>query len=557
MPVIRLQGEAEIKRGIYFEVDTDSTALGAGGMGQVYCGVMVDKHTRMRTPVAIKFLFDDLSEKAIERSRREAAVRIDNENLVKMYGFIETEEPSGKPHYHVVSELLEGVMLYDFLNGSVNDRNGEKVEFAANLYNRYTADRETVAGEIVTKVLSGVMALHDKGYIHRDIDPSNIMITADGKIKLIDYGICKQLTTLDTQDRQLTSAGQFMGKAAYASPELIVGDLLHQDETTDLYAIGILLFQLITGHLPFTGPDAEVLAMQMKKELPLKEIKNKQLRNAVSKATRKKQADRFQSAAEFRVALEKDRRTRHTGADTVVEVKSKESPVERIKKIPRKYLLISAGVVAACFIVALAIVFGGNSGSENAKATERPSILPASGFIIDSDKDTVVNYGGKEYKSAALLTKHASEMLGDSSKVLSAVGSLEGVVKTGFKSASDAAYLLSRVYALDLDGVKSEVVQKCVEKDSRKATEMVMLAAKLDSTNYKALYQLGESYFGGELFTGELIKRDLAKAADYYSKSLKYAREKGDSFMINKIESQLGTVESLVSSHAAGTPESE
>lgn len=65
MPVIRLQGEAEIKRGIYFEVDTDSTALGAGGMGQVYRGVMVDKHTRMRTPVAIKFLFDDLSEKAI------------------------------------------------------------------------------------------------------------------------------------------------------------------------------------------------------------------------------------------------------------------------------------------------------------------------------------------------------------------------------------------------------------------------------------------------------------------------------------------------------------
>ena len=113
------------------------------------------------------------------------------------------------------------------------------------------------------------------------------------------------------------------------------------------------------------------------------------------------------------------------------------------------------------------------------------------------------------------------------------------------------------MYALDLDGVKSEVVQKCVEKDSRKATEMVMLAAKLDSTNYKALYQLGESYFGGELFTGELIKRDLAKAADYYSKSLKYAREKGESFMINKIESQLGTVESLVSSHAAGTPESE
>ena len=57
------------------------------------------------------------------------------------------------------------------------------------------------------------MALHDKGYIHRDLDPSNIMITSDRKIKIIDYGIAKQLSTLTTQDQQLTTAGQFMGKS--------------------------------------------------------------------------------------------------------------------------------------------------------------------------------------------------------------------------------------------------------------------------------------------------------------------------------------------------------
>ena len=107
------------------------------------------------------------------------------------------------------------------------------------------------------------MALHDKGYIHRDLDPSNIMITSDRKIKIIDYGIAKQLSTLTTQDQQLTTAGQFMGKATYASPELVVGDVVHQNETTDIYAIGIMLFQFIVGHVPFEGATHEVLEMQL------------------------------------------------------------------------------------------------------------------------------------------------------------------------------------------------------------------------------------------------------------------------------------------------------
>ena len=70
------------------------------------------------------------------------------------------------------------------------------------------------------------------------------MITSDRKIKIIDYGIAKQLSTLTTQDQQLTTAGQFMGKATYASPELVVGDVVHQNETTDIYAIGIMLYHL-------------------------------------------------------------------------------------------------------------------------------------------------------------------------------------------------------------------------------------------------------------------------------------------------------------------------
>lgn len=238
-------------------------------MGQVFRGTRIDAQG-VRMEVAIKFLFDDLPQHVIERARREASIQIHNENLVEMFGFIQIDEilAPGVVHqrYHVVSELLSGVMLYDLLKGKTCDSSGVEIPFAQDLYRLYKEDAYAFALYIVKNVLSGVMALHDKGYIHRDIDPSNIMITADGKVKIIDYGIAKQLSTLNTQDQMLTTAGQFMGKATYAAPELVVGDVVHQNKTTDIYAVGILLFQLLTGHLPFDGATHEVLDMQLHKK---------------------------------------------------------------------------------------------------------------------------------------------------------------------------------------------------------------------------------------------------------------------------------------------------
>ena len=98
-------------------------------MGQVFRGIRVHEKTGERTDVAIKFLFDDLPEHAIERARREASIQVHNENLVEMFGFIQIDEAAsnGKvyEHYHVVSELLHGVMLFDLLNGKVTDKEGE------------------------------------------------------------------------------------------------------------------------------------------------------------------------------------------------------------------------------------------------------------------------------------------------------------------------------------------------------------------------------------------------------------------------------------------------
>lgn len=304
MSIIRLQGEQEKQDGIYYEVDSQTEALGSGGMGIVYPAARVDAQG-VRRPAAVKFLFDDLPSTVILRAKQEASIQIKNDNLVEMFGFIQIsnvlENGQIVNRYHVASELLHGVMLFDLLRGVTTDKNGQPIAFAQELRDKMQNQRQAFALFIVRNVLSGVMALHDMGYVHRDIDPSNIMITDDGKVKLIDFGIVKSLRE---QGPQLSQTGQFLGKPGYAAPEIVKGYVADHNVTTDIYSIGIMLFELVTGHLPFTGETEEVIEKQKTQMVPLEEIKNKEVAAVIRKATAKKQSERFQSAAEFRVAIE-------------------------------------------------------------------------------------------------------------------------------------------------------------------------------------------------------------------------------------------------------------
>lgn len=340
MAKIRLQGEIEKKKNIYFEVDTSEPAIGEGGMGKVMKGICVDVLTKVSRPVAIKFLYDDLPPHAIERARREASIQLRNDNLVEMLGFVEIETGSGNnvcKHYHVVSELLHGVSLSDIFEGKCTDKDGNEIPFAQKLLKDYQTDSVHFAKFIVMNVLSGLTALHDAGYIHRDIDPSNIMITDDGHVKLIDFGIAKQVNKLTTNDRGLTTSGMFMGKAEYAAPELALGDLKHQDQTTDIYAMGILLYQCIVGHVPFEGPSHVVLEKQLKKKIPLSLVKDRGLKKIIECATDKNQPVRYQSASQMRVAME--------------HLDGKKMQMKKSKKI-------LFAIVVSLIIIATAIIIG-------------------------------------------------------------------------------------------------------------------------------------------------------------------------------------------------------
>ena len=501
-------------------------------MGQVLKGVQVNEANGVRRDVAIKFLFEDLPAHAIERARREASIQISNENLVEMFGFIEVVEnpESARPikRFHVVSELLQGVMLFDLLNGKTTDKNGQEVPFAQELYQRYQSDRFGFAVFIVKNILSGLMALHDKGYIHRDLDPSNIMITTDRKVKIIDFGIAKRLDNLNTQDQQLTSTGQFIGKAAYAAPELVLGDVHHQDKTTDIYAVGIMLFQFITGTMPFEGTMAELIKKQLNEKIPLKMIPYKAVRNIVAKATAKKQADRYQSATEMRVDVE-----HLSKADAVPSATSAGEIVASIADVKKgKGKLI--GIVAAAVVVigvGLGIALSGDSDKPVPKEQTAVAAVAAA----------------PEARDAGKLTIEAIEKMSSPATVNEGVDLLmEIATKYGDKKeAADGIALLAALTQPNDNEYNSGEISKLrvatgemITREIEKAHSYANQAVSANPESYKALYELATDYlYGGARMNGD---PDYSRAYELFTKGLECAKKKGDqeyvSLFTNRID---------------------
>jgi serine/threonine protein kinase/TPR repeat protein len=286
--IIKLQSEADAKLSRYYEFDPENKAgiLGKGGMGIVFKGKLVHSETGKYDPVAIKVLFKDLSEDSITRAKREASIQIVHENIIRMYGFVETTDSDGKPRSHIISEYLQGETLDKVLakRGALSQP-------------------ETI--RIVKSILAALYMLHSKGYIHRDIDPSNVMVCDDGKIKLIDFGIAKQVADYHGEFTSGTIEGKFIGKINYASPEQAEGKHWLTNVTSDIYSTGILLFELLTGKLPFSGSMYEIIKGHREQIIPRNELIPKELQYVIRKATAKDPAARYQSATEFIVDLER------------------------------------------------------------------------------------------------------------------------------------------------------------------------------------------------------------------------------------------------------------
>lgn len=507
MSLYKIQGRAEKLKGIYYEFNSDDEPLGEGGMGKVFKGRCVDEATGKARNVAVKFMYSDLPPYAIEKARREAAIQFRHGNLIEMLGFIETEERSvlGEPirHYHVVSELLEGVSLDKMFEGKLTDQQGHFVPFAEKLFKDYQQDVNHFAVEIIKNILSGLMTMHDAGYIHRDIDPTNIMITTDGHIKLIDFGIAKKMNSLTTHDKHLTQAGQFVGKPEYAAPELVLGAINEQNQTTDIYAVGILLFQCIVGHPPFEGDRSDILQKQLHAPLPLKLIKHKGLRAIIAQATEKSRAKRFQSAAEFRVAIERINLNDEGGFEW--------KPL---------YNYVIGGIVA-CSIAGVLFL--------------KPSEPDPPHPIIKTD-NTSIPYELREadYKSAVA-------SLHDSSTSSQGMDDLK---KLSDEGNAKATYLLSRLYynykTTDYcpDSISNFQQILHVSFDDNKAHDFLKKSVEQDGKDYHSLFELACDFWKVDQRIKDLGGRDPKEgdmAIRYFHDALVYAKRAHDGLYVKMI----------------------
>lgn len=205
-------------------------SLGAGAMGHVY--LTHDK--RLNRQVAVKLLsFYDVTEaERIRRFRREAlaASALNHPNILTIYEIGEAEG-----HHFIATEFVDGQTLFEFIaRGAVS---------------------VATAVDLVSQIAKALSAAHAAGIIHRDIKPANIMVRADGLVKVLDFGIAKYSRADDEDHEQdaslLTTPGAVIGTAAYMSPEQARGNSL--DLRSDIWSLGVILYELITGCRPFEG----------------------------------------------------------------------------------------------------------------------------------------------------------------------------------------------------------------------------------------------------------------------------------------------------------------
>lgn len=262
--------------------------IGEGGMGDVYKAA----DTRLNRRVALKFLSESLeNDKTAHRQlmrEAQAAAALDHPNICAVHGFEEIEG-----HSFIVMQFVEGKTL----NEALKDRELSLPEF------------KSIAGQIV----SAVAFAHSHNIIHRDLKPGNIMLTNEGQIKILDFGLAKVLqkksgsATETDGNSHFSQNGMVVGTVAYMSPEQLRGERI--DYRSDIFSLGIIFYELLTKENPFKrNSQAETIAALLSNKLPETEEKKSALfysmRKLLERCLQQQSSDRFQSAAEILIALD-------------------------------------------------------------------------------------------------------------------------------------------------------------------------------------------------------------------------------------------------------------
>ena len=335
--------------------------LGRGGMATVFLAQDL-RHDR---PVALKVLHPDLARTlGPERFQREIklAARLQHPHILTVH---DSGEAAG--HLWFTMPFVEGESLRE----------------------RLRRERQLPVDEalrITTEVARALEYAHRHGVVHRDIKPENLLLTTDGSTLVADFGIARALASVD--DR-LTETGLAVGTPAYMSPEQAAGDRT-VDARTDVYSLGAVLYEMLAGEPPFTGPTAQaVIAKRFSGEAPRVRLARpsvpEQVDTAVARALAPVAADRFESVEDFARALGGALGTSSTiatapapaaaaGATVPAQTAASTPAVRGERRVP-----VAAVTLVLGFLVGLGVLFAwrrGRSGTDDSAGPKRLAVLP-------------------------------------------------------------------------------------------------------------------------------------------------------------------------------------
>jgi serine/threonine protein kinase/tetratricopeptide (TPR) repeat protein len=322
--------------------------LGRGGMGRVY--KVLD--TTIKEKIALKLLKPEIAsdKKTIERFRNELkfARKIRHENVCQMYDLNEE-----KGAHYITMEFVPGENLKSMIRMSGQLSLGTTIGVAK-------------------KVCEGLAAAHKVAVVHRDLKPQNVMIDKEGNARILDFGIARSV-----EGKGITGAGVMIGTPEYMSPEQVEGKEV--DQRSDIYSLGVILYEMVTGRVPFEGDTPFTIGVKHKSEIPKdpREINaqvSEDLSRVIMRCIGKDKKERYQSAGE--VLFELTRLEEGIPIPERVEPKRKPATSKEITVTFRKPWIWIAALFVAVIVVGAAILFFRGEKPILSPAKKRLAVLP-------------------------------------------------------------------------------------------------------------------------------------------------------------------------------------